>query len=180
MTRDEIQGKYNIVCRGNDTNTNPYVKAQKSQMRVQIFTDNPIWLQTGVVNPMNLYNIAKRYLQDDGEIAWKGMISQPQPPQAPQLPPAAEFIKPEYKDLTDLEQAQVLASAGVKPDEYGRMMERNEMLREDEMEGDMNEHQKKMDVAGLIMEMRNANVKEQTEKAKIAASNKKPRNPKAE
>jgi hypothetical protein len=180
MTRDEIQGKYNIVCRGNDTNTNPYIKAQKSQMRVQIFADNPIWIQTGVVTPPNLYNIAKRYLQDDGEIAWKQMITMPQPPQAPQPPPAATLIKPDYKDLTDAEQAQVLASAGVKPDEYGRMLERNEMLREDEMEGDMNAHQKKMDVAGLIMEIRNANIKEQTEKAKIAASNKKPRNPKAE
>jgi len=179
MTRDEIQGKYNIVCRGNDTNTNPYVKAQKSQMRVQLMI-NPVMLQTGVITPPNIYNIMKRYLQDDGEIAWKEMITMPQPPQAPQPPPAATLIKPDYKDLTDKEQAQVLQSAGVQPDEYGRMMERNEMMREDAMDEDMNEHQKKMDVAGLIMEMTNARAKDQNEKAKVAASNKKPRNPKAE
>lgn len=179
MTRDEIQGKYNIVCRGNDTNTNPYVKAQKSQMRVQLLL-NELLLQTGVITPPNIYNILKRYLQDDGEIAWKQMISMPQPPSAPQPPPAATLIKPDYKDLTDAEQAQVLISAGVKPDAIGRAMERQEMMREDEFEGEMNEHQKKMDIAGLLMEIENAKAKNQNDRAKIAASNKKPRNPKAE
>jgi hypothetical protein len=179
MTRDEIQGKYNIVCRGNDTNTNPYVKAQKSQMRVQLLI-NELMLQTGVITPPNIYNIIKRYLQDDGEIAWKELISMPQPPQAPQPPPAATLIKPNYDDLTDAEQAQVLASAGVQPDPVGRAMERREMMREDEFEGEMNEHQKKMDVAGLLMEMRNAKAKEQIEMQKISASRNKPRNPKPE
>lgn len=179
MTRDEIQGKYHILCRGNDTNTNPYVKAQKSQARVQLLI-NPLMLQTGVITPPNIYNILKRYLQDDGEIAWKELLSMPQPPQAPQPPPAATLIKPDYKDLTDNEQAQVLQSAGVEPDMMGRALERREMMREDAMDEGRFEHEKKMDVAELIMEMRNANIKEQTEKAKIAASNKKPRNPKAE
>jgi len=178
MTRDEIQGKYNIVCRGNDTNTNPYVKAQKSQMRVQLLI-NELMLQTGVVTPPNIYSILKRYLQDDGEIAWKTMISMPQPPQQPQPPPAATLIKPDYKDLTDAEQAQVLESAGVKPDMAGRAMERGEMMREDEYEGDMNAHQKKMDIAKLLMEIQNAKAKNQIEKAKVAVAAKKPRNPKA-
>ena len=155
MTRDEIQGKYHIVCRGNDTNTNPYVKAQKSQMRVQLLL-NPLTLQTGVVTPPNIYNILKTYLQDDGAIAWKQMISQPQPPQAPPPPPAATIIKPDFKDLTDNEQAQVIASAGIKPDPMGRALERQEMMREDAFEEDMNKHQKKMDIANLIMEARNA------------------------
>jgi len=155
MTRDEIQGKYHIVCRGNDTNTNPYVKAQKSQMRVQLLL-NEITLNTGVVTPPNIYNILKNYLQDDGAIAWKQMISMPQPPQPPQPPPAATLIKPDYKDLTDAEQAQVLQSAGIKPDPVGRAMERQEMMREDAFEEDMNKHQKKMDIANLIMEARNA------------------------
>ena len=179
MTRDEIQGKYNIVCRGNDTNTNPYIKAQKSQMRVQLLI-NELMLQTGVITPPNIYNIIKRYLQDDGEIAWKELISMPQPPQAPQPPPAATLIKPNYDDLTDAEQAQVLVSAGVQPDPVGRAMERQEMMREDEFEGEMNQHQKKMDVAGLLMEMRNAKAKEQIEMQKISASRNKPRNPKPE
>jgi hypothetical protein len=179
LTRDEIQGKYNIVCRGNDTNTNPYVKAQKSQMRVQLLI-NPLMLQTGVIAPPNIYNILKRYLQDDGEIAWKEMITMPQPPQQPQLPPAATLIKPNYDDLTDAEQAQVLISAGVKPDAMGRAMERKEMMREDEFEGDMNEHSKKMDIAKLLMEIENAKSKEQIEKQKISASRNKPRNPRPE
>jgi hypothetical protein len=179
MTRDEIQGKYNIVCRGNDTNTNPYVKAQKSQMRVQLLI-NELMLQTGVITPPNIYNIIKRYLQDDGEIAWKELISMPQPPQQPQPPPAATLIKPDYKDLTDAEQAQVLVSAGVQPDPIGRAMERQEMMREDEFEGEMNVHQKKMDIASLLMEMRNAKAKEGIERAKISASNRRPRNPKPE
>jgi hypothetical protein len=179
MTRDEIQGKYNIVCRGNDTNTNPYVKAQKSQMRVQLLI-NELMLQTGVITPPNIYNIIKRYLQDDGEIAWKELISMPQPPQQPQPPPAATLIKPNYDDLTDAEQAQVLVSAGVQPDAIGRAMERQEMMREDEFEGEMNVHQKKMDIASLLMEMRNAKAKEQIEMQKISASRNKPRNPKPE
>jgi hypothetical protein len=180
LTRDEIQGKYNIVCRGNDTNTNPYVKAQKSQMRVQLLTANPVYLQAGVVNGENIYNILKRYLQDDGEIAWKGMITQPQPPQPPPPPPAATLIKPDYKDLSHAEQAQVLQSAGIQPDPYGRMLEENKELDEDYQEQDMNEHKKKMDVAGLIMEMRNADQKAENDKAKISASNARPRNPKPE
>jgi hypothetical protein len=173
MTRDEIQGKYSIVCRGNDNNTNPYVKAQKSQMRVQLLLSNPLMLQTGVITPPNIYNILKRYLQDDGEIAWKELISMPQPPQPPQPPPAATLIKPDYKDLTDAEQAQVLQSAGVQPDPVGRAMERREEMREDEFEGDMNVHQKNMDIAKLIMEGRNADQKAALEKEKIRASREK-------
>jgi hypothetical protein len=183
ITRDEIQGKYDIVCRGNDNNTNPYVKAQKSQMRVQLLLGNPIALQAGVITPPNIYNIYKRYLQDDGEIAWKELISMPQPPQPPQPPPAATLIKPDYKDLTDAEQAQVLQSAGVQPDMMGRALERREEMREDAFEEseqmsrrDMENHQKKMDIANLIMEMRNAEQKATIEKAKIS----KPQRPRPE
>ena len=62
----------------------------------------------------------------------------------------------------------------------GRAMERGEMMREDEFEGEMNQHQKKMDIAKLLMEMENAKAKNQIEKQKISASNRRPRNPKAE
>ena len=104
----------------------------------------------------------------------------PQPPQAPQPPPAATLIKPDYKDLTDNEQAQVLQSAGVQPDMMGRALERREMMREDAMEEGKQAHEEKMDVATLLMEMQNAKAKEQNDKAKISASNRKPRNPKPE
>jgi hypothetical protein len=180
MTRDEIQGKYSIVCRGNDTNTNPYVKAQKSQMRVQLMLQDQDSKAAGVITPQNVYNIWKRYLQDDGEIAWKELITMPQPPQPPQPPPAATLIKPDYKDLTDNEQAQVLQSAGVQPDAVGRAMERREMMREDAMDEGKQAHEEKMDVANLLMEMQNAKAKEQNDKAKISASNRRPRNPKPE
>ena len=155
LTRDEIQGQYQVVCRGNDMNTNPYVKAQKSQMRVQLLI-NEITMQTGVVTPPNIYNILKRYLQDDGEIAWKELISMPQPPQQPQPPPAGLIIKPDYKDLTDGEQAQVLSSVGVQPDAYGRQLERGEMRRKETMDEDMNQHKKRIDIAKVMMEINNA------------------------
>ena len=171
MTRDEIQGKYSIVCRGNDTNTNPYVKAQKSQMRVQLLI-NELMLQTGVVTPPNIYNILKNYLQDDGAIAWKQMISMPQPPQPPQPPPAATLIKPDYKDLTDGEQAQVLQSAGIVPDIEGRKMERMEMRNEEISEDDMNQHQKKVDIAKLLVELKNAQTKEKQAKSKTSSPSK--------
>ena len=130
MTRDEIQGRYNIVCRGNDMNTNPYAKAQKSQMRVQLLV-NELPLQLGVVTPVNAYNIYKRYLQDDGEIAWKTMISQPQPPQPP--PPGADIV-PQFEELSEFEQAQVLMGRGVKPDPEGRFLEKSTELNEAEEE----------------------------------------------
>jgi len=170
MTRDEIQGRYQIVCRGNDTNTNPYVQAQKSQMRVQMLV-NEVPIQMGVVNPMNVYNTFKRYLQDDGEIAWKELISQPPPPQPPQPPPAGTIVQPDFEQLTPKEQAQVLISIGIQPDGEGRMRERvsdgNEIL----MESEMNEHTKKMDIAKLLMEDKHAEAKEGIEKTKANSKN---------
>jgi hypothetical protein len=168
MTRDEIQGKYHIVCRGNDSNTNPYVKAQKSQMRVQLLTANPLYLQAGVITPPNLYNILKRYLQDDGEIAWREMISMPQPPQPPQPPPAGAIIQPKYEELTEGEQAQVLQSIGVQPDITGRALEQREEMREDDLEEGKFVHQKKMDIANLIMEARNAEEDRYLKKAEVS------------
>lgn len=132
LTRDEIQGKYDIIARGNDTNSNPMLKAQKSLSRVQVLL-NPVTLQSGVVNQQNIYNILKRYLQDDGEIGWKELISMPQP-QAPQPPPPATLIKPGFEDLTDAEQAQVLASAGVRPDMQGRALKSQAIIQEKDVE----------------------------------------------
>ena len=166
LTRDEIQGKYHIVCRGNDMNTNPMVKAQKSQMRVQLLI-NEILLQLGVVNPANAYNILKRYLQDDGEIAWKEMISMPKP-QKPQPPPAGTIIKPNYDELTDAEQAQVLASIGVRPDAQGRMLYQEEELKAGKREDEMNRHQKGLDIAKSVMEMEIAKRKAKKETSSAA------------
>jgi len=159
MTRDEIQGKYHIVCRGNDMNTNPYVKAQKSQMRMQLLINEGM-IQTGVVTPPNIYNITKRYLQDDGEIAWKSMITQPQPPQPPQPPPPGTIIKPNFDELTDNEQAQVLQSIGIKPDGQGRLLERRESQREANQQDEEFKHKKGLEVASLLVDATNAKTKE--------------------
>ncbi len=172
LTRDEIQGKYHITCRGNDMNTNPMIKAQKSQMRVQLLI-NEFMATTGVITPPNIYNILKRYLQDDGEIAWKELITQPQPPQPPQPPPAGTIIKPNFEELSEGEQAQVLESIGVKPDMAGRMLERKEELKEGNREDDINAHDKNMDLADVFLRMKevqNAKAERATSKDKAKSS----------
>ena len=171
MTRDEIQGKYNIVCRGNDTNTNPYVKAQKSQARLPLLV-NEMTLNTGVVTPPNIYNILKNFLQDDNVIAWKQMITMPQGQQQPQGPSPAEIVKPKFDELTDDEQAQVIASLGLKPDAPGRQLEKEDQLRENSREEDMNQHQKRIDMGKLLVEAKNAETKAKDSETKKKAANK--------
>lgn len=169
MERDEIQGKYHIVCRGNDTNTNPYIKAQKSQARLPNLI-NEVTINTGVVTPSNIYNIIKNYLQDDGVIAWKSLITMPQGEQQPKGPSPAEIVKPKFEELTDAEQAQVIASLGLKPDAPGRMLEKQDQLRENNREDDMNAHQKRMDTGKLLLEAKNAETKAQDSKTKAKAT----------
>jgi len=120
MERDEIQGKYHIVARGNDINSNPRLKLERAIGNVQVLL-SPVPLQMGVVTPMNVYNILKRYLQDGGEIAWKELISQPAT-QPPSVPPQ------EMKDLTDAEKAQVLAAKGIQPDIEGSALQKEAEL----------------------------------------------------
>jgi hypothetical protein len=130
LSRDEIQGKYFIICRGNDTNSNPFLREQKSLAKVQLLL-SPVPLQLGIVNPVNAFNALKRYLQDSGELGWKELISPP----APQPPaPAAAVIKPQFDQLTDSEQAQVLAGIGVKPDVQGRALKSNAIVQEKSVE----------------------------------------------
>lgn len=128
INRDEIQGKYHIICRGNDVNSNPSLRAQKSFARVQVLL-NPQLTMTGVVNPMNVFNVLKNYLQADGELAWQSMITPPQPP-----PPPAPPVKIGMSDLEDGEKAQVLARMGIKPDMMGRQLKSQAMLQEKTME----------------------------------------------
>jgi hypothetical protein len=124
VSRDEIQGKYHIFCRGNDINSNPQLRAQKALSRVQVLL-NPITMQMGVVNPMNAYNILKHYLQSDGELAWKEMITSPQPPQPPPPP-----VKIGMQDLEDGEQAQVLQKVGIQPDIESRRLKSDAIVQE--------------------------------------------------
>jgi hypothetical protein len=128
IARDEIQGKYHIFCRGNDINSNPQLRAQKSMARVQVLL-NPQLAMTGVVTPMNVFNILKNYLQSDGELAWQAMITPPQPPQPQPLP-----VKVDMDNLQDGEQAQVLARMGIKPDIQGRQLKSQAIIQEKGME----------------------------------------------
>jgi hypothetical protein len=124
ISREEIQGKFHIFCRGNDVNSNPQLRAQKALARVQVLL-NPTTLQLGVVNPMNAFNILKHYLQADGELAWQEMITPPPPPQPP-LPP----VKLGMQDLEAGEQAQVLQRMGIKPDLQGRALKSEAIIQE--------------------------------------------------
>jgi hypothetical protein len=128
LTRDEIQGKYNIFCRGNDINSNPQLRAQKAFARVQVLL-NPQLGMTGVVSPMNVFNVLKNYLQADGELAWQTMITPPQPP-----PPPPPPVKVGMEDLEDGEKAQVLTRMGIKPDMMGRQLKSAAMIQEKSME----------------------------------------------
>jgi hypothetical protein len=128
ISRDEIQGKYHIACRGNDINSNPQLRAQKAFARVQVLL-NPQLAMTGVVNPMNVFNILKNYLQSDGELMWQTMITPPQPPPPQPLP-----VKVDMDNLEDGEKAQVLARMGIKPDMMGRQLKSQATLQEKSME----------------------------------------------
>jgi len=124
IARDEIQGKYHIFCRGNDINSNPQLRAQKALAKVQILL-NPLIMQIGVVNPMNVFNILKHFLQADGELAWQEMITQPQSP-----PPPPPPVKIGMQDLEDGEQAQVLQRLGIQPDVRGRALKSQATIQE--------------------------------------------------
>jgi hypothetical protein len=124
ISRDEIQGKYHIFCRGNDINSNPQLRAQKALARVQVLL-SPVPLQMGVVNPVNVFEILKNYLQADGELAWQSMITPPQPPPPP-MPP----VKLGMEDLEDGEKAQVLQRMGIKPDMRGRELKSAATIQE--------------------------------------------------
>lgn len=127
LSKEEIQGGYKFLVRGNDQNTNPNVKIQKAQQIITAIT-NPVLLQTGVVGPQQIVAGMKRFFQTLDIEGWEQFINtQIQPPQAP---PIADLIKPKFKDLTDAEQAQVLQSAGVMPDAEGRMMDKQTEMQE--------------------------------------------------
>lgn len=117
LTKEEIQGKYRITVRGNDQNTNPNTKIQKAQ-QILLGATNPILLQLGVVGPQQVANAVKRFYQTMGIDSWEELIN-PQP--QPQQPPDPKLaITPKFDDMTNSEQAQVLAAHGIQVDPPGR------------------------------------------------------------
>lgn len=129
LKRDEIQGNHLIRTRGNDVNTNPQKRIEMAQAKIQMLA-NPYAIQSGMYTPVNHYYNLKEYLQYTGDVNWQQKITVPQPPPPPAPPPAIEKIKTNFDELTDIEQAQVLASAGIKPDMQGRLLHRQEEILE--------------------------------------------------
>lgn len=115
LTREDIQNKYKIRVRGNDQNTNPSVRQQKASFVLQ---DTYSALQMGLVSPQAVMNARKRayqILEVDGADEF---LIPPQPRQP------VSNIKLSGDDLTEMEQAQVLAQQGIKADVMGRQEKR--------------------------------------------------------
>lgn len=156
ISRDEIQGKYHIFCRGNDITSNPQLRLQKALSRIQVLFSQPV-LQSGVVTPLNMFNVLKYYLQYDNELAWKEMITPPQPPP----PPVAPELKMSLDDLTDAEAAQVLASRNIQPDVQGRNLKSSAIIQEKQTEQRANEIENLIKISQMFDEGNNNGEKEE-------------------
>lgn len=128
LTREESQGKYKILVRGNDQNTNPQVQLQKAQT-VMMGATNPVLLQTGVVGPEQLANSVKLFYETLGiENAELYYNPKPQPPNPDTI---NELMKIDFESLADGEKAQVIQKLGMQPDVQGRMlMNQQEQLKQ--------------------------------------------------
>lgn len=142
LDKEEIQGKYRFMVRGNDQNTNPNTKIAKAQQIITAIT-NPVLLQTGVVAQPQIIAGMKRFFQTLDIEGWEQFLNTqpPQPPQPQQPPPVGSIIQPNFEDLTDGEQAQVLASIGVQPDMQGRMLKKDTEVRSQAIEAFRNMRQ---------------------------------------
>lgn len=157
LNREEVQGKYKLVLRGNDQNFNPQVRQERASMIMQA-TLNPVALQTGVVSPMNVYNSYKKFYQTLDIPNWQEFITDPsQVKQRPQ--PAPVKINPE--NLTPSELAQVKASQGIQPDIQGMMLQHQEQNTKETAPVAMEEkqHQDKMIVE--LLKLRSQRAKDQ-------------------
>lgn len=134
LSKEEIQGRYKIVVRGNDKNTNAQIRLQKAQ-QIMLAATNEIFVQTQVVTPIQMIASLKRFYQYLDVENWEELINMQWQP--PQPPPPATIAPPDFAELAEGEQIQVVASAGIQPDIQGRMMRKKE-----ELFGAMSEHSK--------------------------------------
>ena len=133
LSKEEVQGKYRIVVRGNDRNTNPQVRLQKAE-QILLAAKEPAFVQSGVIGAPQQIASLKRFYQFLEIDQWEELVNlQWQPP--PQ-PPAGMTIKPKYEDLPEGEQVQVVSSLGIQPDLTGRLVKKME-----EIDDKDNEHQ---------------------------------------
>jgi hypothetical protein len=125
LTREEIQGKYKIIVRGNDQNTNPQNKLQKAQFVLQ---DVYQALTMGMASPESVMAARKRAYQTLDIDGYEEFLQPPQPQQP------APTIKLKGADLTDAEQAQILAKQGIQPDMQGRALKKQDEHEETEFD----------------------------------------------
>lgn len=133
LNREEVKGKYKITVRGNDQNTNPQVRLQKSQAILQQM-DNPLLSQMGVITPINVANALKNMYQLLDIENWQELVTFPQPKQQTPPPPP---VKMNMLDLTPMEQAQVKQKFGIQPDMHGMMLQQQDNMNS---EGIAHEH----------------------------------------
>lgn len=138
LTKEEIQGKYKITIRGNDQNTNPKIKLQKAQM-ILMGVQNPIALQTGVVNPVHIANAYKRFYQELDIPNWQELVASAE--QIQQMIQMQQKNKPDdikvtADDLTEKELAQVLLKRGIKPDLAARLAKQYISIKDAQAEKD--------------------------------------------
>jgi len=124
LTKEEIQGKYKIVVRGNDNNTNPQVRMGKAQQVLMATTDQT-YIQAGVVTPKEMKAGLEMFYQYLDVPNWETLVNQEETP-PPQPPDPKIAIEPKFEDLAEGEQAQVLQAFQIQPDGMGRSLKKRE------------------------------------------------------
>ena len=152
LSKEEIQGHYKVTIRGNDQNTNTQMRIQKAQM-ILTGMNNPVALQSGVITPMNLANAYKRMYQELDINNWEELVSVPQPPQPATPQQTAPLFKPKFKDLTDAEQAQVLAGMGIQTDVQGRSLKSAAKIQEKQQDNEMQQMEMAEKFSGMVDEL---------------------------
>lgn len=134
LSREEIQNKYTVVVRGNDSNTNPNTKLQKAQQIIMAVT-NPVLLQSGVMTPMQQIEGVKRFYEALDVEGYESLVnSNPPPPPQPPPPDPAQRFKVKFSDLDEEEKAQVLAQSGLEPNIEGRKLDKDRNVATEEMQ----------------------------------------------
>lgn len=118
LNREEVQGKYKIVVRGNDQNTNPQIRLQKAQVILNTM-ENPLLAQMGVVTPQNMANALKIAYQEMDIPEWEKLITLPQPPPPVPPPPPIPDVKLKAEDMTPAQLEFVKQKHGIPPDLQG-------------------------------------------------------------
>lgn len=125
LNREEVQGKYKIVIRGNDQNTNPVIRQNKASFVLQ---DTYQAFQLGLASPEAVMMARKRAMQELGVEGWEEFVQPPPPPTPP------DDVKVKMEDLTEAEQALVLSKRGIQPDIEGRLERNSERKDSREMD----------------------------------------------